>query len=120
MSFQVSIEELDRLAHLPNSVVISCNMRLNLDYLLETMWQYLALIRIFTKKPGQPPDLSKEAGIILRRGATVEHGCHAVHRTLAAQFRYAIVWGTSTKFSPQRVGIHHVLHHEDVIQIVKK
>lgn len=59
-------------------------------------------------------------GIILRKGATIEHACHALHRTLASQFRYAIVWGTSTKFSPQRVGIQHKLHHEDVIQIVKK
>ena len=49
-----------------------------------------------------------------------EHACHALHRTLAQAFRYAIVWGTSTKFSPQRVGIQHKLHHEDVIQIVKK
>ena len=28
--------------------------------------------------------------------------------------------GTSTKYSPQRVGLQHVMHDEDVIQIVKK
>uniref|UniRef100_A0A1I7XAB7 OBG-type G domain-containing protein n=1 Tax=Heterorhabditis bacteriophora TaxID=37862 RepID=A0A1I7XAB7_HETBA len=63
-------------------------------------------------------NLGPEDGIILRAGATVEHCCHALHRTLASQFRYAIVWGTSTKFSPQRVGLHHKLDHEDVIQVV--
>jgi len=31
-----------------------------------------------------------------------------------------IVQGTSTKYSPQRVGLHHVMHDEDVIQVVKK
>ena len=36
------------------------------------------------------------------------------------QFKYALVWGTSCKYSPQRVGLAHVLHHDDVIQIVKK
>ena len=30
------------------------------------------------------------------------------------------IQGTSTKYSPQRVGLVHVVHHEDVIQIVKK
>uniref|UniRef100_A0A914CAT4 Developmentally-regulated GTP-binding protein 2 n=1 Tax=Acrobeloides nanus TaxID=290746 RepID=A0A914CAT4_9BILA len=117
---QLSLEEVDRLARLPHSVVISCEWNLNLDYMIQKIWEYLSLIRVYTKKPGNAPDLGPEDGIILRGGCTVEHCCHALHRTLASQFRYAIVWGTSTKFSPQRVGIHHVLDHEDVIQIVKK
>lgn len=28
--------------------------------------------------------------------------------------------GTSTKYSPQRVGLQHIMHDEDVIQVVKK
>ena len=27
-------------------------MKLNLDYLLEVLWEYLALIRVYTKKRG--------------------------------------------------------------------
>jgi ribosome-interacting GTPase 1 len=41
-------------------------------------------------------------------------------RTLANDCKYALVWGTSTKFNPQRVSTQHVMHDEDVIQIVKK
>uniref|UniRef100_A0A674ERA3 Developmentally regulated GTP binding protein 2 n=1 Tax=Salmo trutta TaxID=8032 RepID=A0A674ERA3_SALTR len=115
---QISIEEVDRLAHEPHSVVISCGMKLNLDYLLERLWEYLALICLYTKKRGERPDFSD--AIIMRRGASVEHVCHRIHRTLASQFKYALVWGTSTKFDPQRVGLTHVMEHEDVIQIVKK
>ncbi|XP_055346580.1 developmentally-regulated GTP-binding protein 2-like [Paramacrobiotus metropolitanus] len=114
----ISLEEVDRLAHLPNSVVISVQMQLNLDYLLEMMWLYLSMMRIYTKKPGKHPDFSD--AIILRRGATVEHVCHAVHRTLAEQVKYALVWGTSTKYSPQRVGLQHRMDDEDVIQVIKK
>jgi len=117
---QISLEEVDRLARQPHTVVISCNMKLNLDYLLERLWDELALIRVYTKKPGEAPDLEAENALILRRGATVEHACHSVHRTLVAQFKCAIVWGTSPKFSPQRVGLHHSLQDEDVIQVVKK
>jgi len=32
----------------------------------------------------------------------------------------ALVWGSSVKHNPQRVGKEHVLNDEDVIQIVKK
>ncbi|KAI6229918.1 hypothetical protein M3Y99_01127800 [Aphelenchoides fujianensis] len=117
---QITLEELDRIARQPHSVVISCELNLNMDFLLNRIWEYLALIRIYTKKPGNAPDLGDEDGIILRGDATIEHACHALHRSLASQFRYAIVWGTSTKFSPQRVGIKHKLHHEDVVQIAKK
>nr|XP_023509412.1 developmentally-regulated GTP-binding protein 2 isoform X1 [Equus caballus] len=115
---QISMEEVDRLARKPNSVVISCGMKLNLDYLLEMLWEYLALTCIYTKKRGQRPDFTD--AIILRKGASVEHVCHRIHRSLASQFKYALVWGTSTKYSPQRVGLTHTMEHEDVIQIVKK
>lgn len=115
---QIAIEEVDRLARQPHSVVVSCNMKLNLDYFLERLWEYLALIRVYTKKRGSPPDF--DGGLILRRNATVEHVCHAIHRSIVHVFKYALVWGTSTKYSPQRVGLQHVVHHEDVVQIVKK
>lgn len=62
---QISIEEVNRLAHEPFSVVVSCNMKLNLDYMLEILWEYLQLIRVYTKKPGQPPDF--EDCLILRK-----------------------------------------------------
>lgn len=115
---QVSIEEVDRLARTPNSVVVSCNMKLNLDYLLYRTWEFLALVRVYTKKRGERPDF--EGGLILRRGCTAEHVCHVVHRTLVDNFKYALVWGKSVKYSPQRVGLQHRMCHDDVIQIVKK
>lgn len=115
---QISLEEVDRLARQPHSVVVSCNLKLNLDYLLEKVWDHLALIQVYTKRRGCPPDFQE--GLILRSNCTVEHVCHAIHRTLVSQFKYALVWGTSTKYSPQRVGLSHVMHHEDVIQVVKK
>ncbi|RLV93303.1 hypothetical protein DV515_00013480 [Chloebia gouldiae] len=140
---QISMEEVDRLARRPHSVVISCGMKLNLDYLLEKLWEYLALTCIYTKKRGRFGMESDQVGceegadcvewvialverpdftdaIILRKGASVEHVCHRIHRSLASQFKYALVWGTSTKYSPQRVGLTHMMEHEDVIQIVKK
>ncbi len=49
---QISLEEVDRLARQPHSIVTSCEMGLNLDFLLELVWDYLALLRVYTKKRG--------------------------------------------------------------------
>ncbi|XP_005112963.1 developmentally-regulated GTP-binding protein 2 [Aplysia californica] len=115
---QISIEEVDRLARQPHTVVVSCNMKMNLDYLLDKVWEHLALLRVYTKKRGERPDF--EDGLILRQGASVEHVCHVIHRTIAQSFKYALVWGQSTKYNPQRVGLSHIMADEDVIQVVKK
>ena len=65
-------------------------MKLNLDYLLDRTWECLALWRVYTKKPGRAPDFTDP--IILRNGASVEHVCHAIHRSIAAVFKYGLVW----------------------------
>lgn len=46
----LSIEDVDELARRPNSLVISVNDGLNLDYLLENIWEKLDLVRVYTKK----------------------------------------------------------------------
>lgn len=115
---QITIEEVDRLARQENTVVVSCEDDLNLDYLVEQIWRHLNLLRVYTKKRGELPDFSD--GLIIRNGATVEHCCHAIHRSLVEDFKYALVWGSSAKHNPQRVGLHHIVNNEDVIQVVKK
>jgi ribosome-interacting GTPase 1 len=114
----LTIEEVDRIARRPHTVVISCELNLNLDYLIDVLWQELDLRRVYTKRRGEAPDFS--GPVIIRRGGTVLDVCNAIHRSLAEQFRYALVWGRSTKHNPQRVGLSHELADEDVIQIVKK
>jgi ribosome-interacting GTPase 1 len=117
----LSIEEVDAMARLPDSVVISIYMDLNIDYLLQKMWQYLGLIRIYTKRRGQPPDLGDP--IVLtdqRHGLSIESVCKSVSKEFLPIFNYAFVWGRSSKFNPQRVGLSHRLLDEDVVQIVLK
>jgi uncharacterized protein len=117
----LSIEEVDELARMPDSVVISIYMDLNIEFLLQKMWQYMGLIRIYTKRRGQAPDLSDP--IVLsnqRHGLTVEAACNTISKEFMPIFNFAFVWGRSTKFNPQRVGAAHRLLDEDVVQIVLK
>jgi ribosome-interacting GTPase 1 len=116
---QISVEELDIIYRIPHTVPISAHHKWNFDDLLEKMWSYLNLVRIYTKPKGQLPDYA--APVILRYDRkTVEEFCNKLHRTLIKEFKYAVVWGTSVKHNPQRVGKDHVLNDEDVVQIVKK
>jgi ribosome-interacting GTPase 1 len=51
---QLSIEEVDKLARRPHSVVISAGLQLNLmDGLLPAIWEYLDLVRVYTKRRGR-------------------------------------------------------------------
>ncbi|CAD8088759.1 unnamed protein product [Paramecium sonneborni] len=117
---KISIEEVDEIARRKDHCVISCNLKLNLDYLLECMWEKLDLVRVYTKKRGQQPDFSDP--IVLsndRNGLMVRSVCAQIHRELVGEFKFAIVWGRSCKFNPQKVGLNHVLADEDVLQIYK-
>ncbi len=108
------------LAEQPNSIVISCNYKLNFDGLLEMIWEKLDLVRVYTKKPNLPPDWADP--IVLtndRNGCSVKSVCEQIHRDLPKQFKYAKVWGKSCKFTPQKVGLAHILEDEDVLQIYK-
>ncbi|CAG2056511.1 unnamed protein product [Timema podura] len=83
------------------------------------MWEYLKLVRIYTKPKGQLPDY--ESPVVLHSDrVSVEDFCNKLHRTISKEFKYALVWGSSVKHLPQKVGKDHILHDEDVVQIVKR
>ncbi|KAK9831969.1 hypothetical protein WJX81_004285 [Elliptochloris bilobata] len=116
-----SIEEVDMIARMPHSIPCSAFQNLNMGGLLERMWDSMALVRVYTKKVGGKPDFADPVVLSADRGGTkVESLCNQIHRTLAADFLYALVWGTSSKHYPQRCGLSHQLEDEDVVQIVKK
>lgn len=50
----------------------------------------------------------------------MEDFCNRIHKGIIKQFKYALVWGTSVKHRPQKVGKEHILQDEDIVQIVKK
>jgi len=116
---QISIEELDIIYKIPHCVPISAHHKWNFDDLLEKIWSYLALVRIYTKPKGQLPDYT--APVVLQQGKTsIQQFCENIHKSIMDSFKCALVWGASVKYQPQKVGKEHELVDEDVVQIVKK
>jgi len=124
----ITIEEVDQLARMPHSVVGSVQAWFNIspdhredDLLKSSLWEYLGLTRIYTKRKGQQPDLEEPVVLSrLRKGTTVKSLCLSVSSQMVRDFNFALVWGKSAKHSPQRCGLNHPLQDEDVVQIVTK
>ena len=116
---KITIEELDLLDQIPNYVLISAHLKWNLDELLERIWDKLDLMRIYTKPKGQVPDY-EEPVILLRKKRTVADFCNKIHRSLVRDLKYAIVWGSSVKIQPQKVGKDHDLNDEDLCILLQK
>lgn len=112
----VNLEFLDKLAREPNTAVMSCELDLGVQDVVDRCWNELNLIRVYTKKRGVEPDFNE--ALIVRHGSTIEDVCDSLHRSMKESFKYALVWGASAKHVPQRCGLSHVVSDEDVVSIV--
>ncbi|KAK1027506.1 Ribosome-interacting GTPase 2, partial [Friedmanniomyces endolithicus] len=95
---------------------MSCELDLGIRDVVDKCWEELRLMRIYTKRKGIEPDFSE--ALIVRQNSTIEDVCDSIHRTLKESFKYALVWGASSRYMPQRVGLSHVVADEDVVSIV--
>ena len=85
-----------------------------LSAMLKRLWQLLAVIRVYTKEPGKPPD--HERPFTLAVGSTVEDLARQIHREMPEKMRYARVWGDG-RFSGQQVHRADRLHDKDIVEI---
>ena len=88
----ISIEELDLLDRVPHYVPVSAKDEWNFDELMEKIWEYLDLIRIYTKPRGQIPDYNAPV-IMARSRCQIQDFCGKLHKTLIKEMKHAVVWG---------------------------
>jgi len=100
-----------------NFIPISADSNINVDALREAMYQRLDFIRIYMRPKGGETDYKEP--MIMKSGSTVQDVCNKIHRNMAKNFRYGMVWGKSAKFAGQKVGLDHELEDEDVLTIAK-
>lgn len=114
----VSLEETDRIAREPNTVVMSCEMDLGIQDVIEEIWFQLDLLKLYTKRRGVAVNFNDP--LVVRNNSTIEDVCNSIHKDFKNQFKYALVWGSSTKHNPQKCGLNHPVDDEDVVSIVAK
>lgn len=98
-------------------IPVSADQGLNIDPLKHAIYDALNFIRVYLKPRNGDPDFKEP--LILTAGATITDVCTKIHRQFAGDAKYALVSGSSVRFSPQRVGMNHVLNDRDIVTIIK-
>jgi len=99
-----------RLSVVPTSAVSGEG----LDVLLGRLWELLAVVRVYTREPGKPPDMDRP--FTLPAGATVDDLAAMIHRDLPGRMKFARVWGDG-RFSGQQVHRTEPLRDKDIVEI---
>jgi hypothetical protein len=94
--------------------VIAAEHGTGLEELREAIYRFLDVIRVYTKKPGKPADMTSP--YTAPRGSTVSELAAHIHRDLADSFKSARLWGTGV-FDGQSVQRDHVLHDKDILEL---
>lgn len=85
-----------------------------IEELRTTLYRFLRVLRVYSKQPGKPPDLTSP--FTLPVGGTVHDFAGVVHRELQEKLKSARIWGTGV-FEGQTVKRDHVLHDKDVVEL---
>lgn len=86
----------------------------NSERLKKAVFERLEIIRIYSKRPGEEPDLT--APFVTNKGSTVEEFAGKVHQDFYRQLKSARVWG-SAAYDGQMVSRDHVLQDGDVVEL---
>ena len=78
------------------------------------MFSMLEKILVFTKRPGQEPDMDEP--LILKEGATTQEVVRTLHKDFAQNLKFVRVWG-STRFPGQKVSKNYKMKNMDVVEI---
>ncbi len=95
-------------------VAISAKEVAGLEELKREIYRMLDIIRVYTKAPGQKPELNNP--IILDRGSTLEDAASEVHKDFRAKLKFARIWG-SGKHDGIMAKRNHVLQDGDIIEL---
>ncbi len=78
----------------------------------------LGIIRVYTKEPNEREPSGEP--FILKAGSSVADLAKRIHSSLLENYKYARVWGPSSKYPGERVGPSHILMDRDVVEIRTK
>jgi len=85
----------------------------NLEILKEKIFQSFGKIRIYTKEPGKE---KSQKPFILEKDSTIKEVAEKIFHGFSKQIKETKIWGPSSKFSGQIVGLKHQLKDLDVIE----
>lgn len=95
-------------------ITVSTTSGEGLDAIGPWLFERLGIVRVYTKVPGKAADMGRP--FTVRRGDTVLDVARLVHRDIAADLKFARLWGEGS-FDGQQVGADHQVGDGDVIEL---
>ena len=93
---------------------VSATTGRNLDLLKRDVFERLGVMRIYSKRPGKPPDM--DAPFVMKKGGTVAELAAKVHKDFYENLKAARVWGHGV-YDGQQAARDHVLHDGDIVEL---
>ena len=104
-----------------NFVLISTKNKEGIEELKEKILQSFNKIRIYTKEPGKPIEESKKRKpIIMNPGTIVKDVAEKILKGFSEKIVETKIWGPSSKFPGQKIGLTHKMKDLDIIEFKTK
>lgn len=96
-----------------NFVLVSAETGEGLEELKEKIFRSYNIIRIYTRQPGKKHD---ETPVIMLPQSTLEQVAEKILHGYSKKVKFAKIWGPSSKFPGQQVGLKHILKDKDIVE----
>ncbi len=96
-----------------DTLKISATKLINIQELKQLIFKKLNIIRVYTKKIGQPP--VRKDPIVLPQGSTVIEAAEYIHKDFKKCLQFTRLWNEKG-FSGQRVEKNHILQDGDIVE----
>jgi len=86
-----------------------------LNQIKHKIFKTFPIIRIYTKEPKKSPSPDP---MILKKGSTFKDATEKVRKGMSKKVKRSRVWGPSSKFGGQVIGLNHTLKDKDIIEFL--
>jgi len=100
-----------------NFVMVSCKTEEGIEELKEKIFKSFDKIRVYTKQPGKPEDNDP---IIMPPKSLVKDAARIIFHGKTDIIKKVRIWGPSSKFGGQEIGVNHELKDKDVLEFATR
>jgi len=98
-----------------NFVLISALTKEGIEELKEEIFNSFGIIRVYTRQQRNKGD---NVPVIMKPGSTLEDVAEKLLHGYSKKIKFAKIWGPSSKFSGQQVGLKHIMKDRDSVEFV--
>lgn len=100
--------------------LISSKTHEGLEHLKNLIFASFNILRIYTKEPGKNIETAKQHPMILQPDSTIRDVAEKILKGFSHKIKQTKIWGPSSKFPGQIVGLNHKLKDLDVVEFKTK